>query len=153
MYLQKEGWNCGLLPKSALPPPIQVCSPEKQFFWVLKVYPDGHSLCTNTDCSWRNSFLICFSLALLFFSMAVYHIDGISCFCWLSSLNPIGSLNPIRRIISSDVHFMFLNSVFPGFLLNRSCKGISYSLLYPNGSKSVIFNTLTCGCSNCSVPY
>lgn len=59
------------------------------------------------------------------FSIPVYHSDGISCFCRLSFLNPIGSLNPIRRIILGDVLFMFFSPVSPACFIvhfNRSCE-------------------------------
>lgn len=46
------------------------------------------------------------------FSAISHDIDGISCFCWLKLLNPIGSLNPIKRFIFSDVLFKFFNYGF-----------------------------------------
>lgn len=67
------------------------------------------------------------------FSALAHDVDGISCFCWLKLLNPIGSLNPIKRFIFSDVLFKFFNYVF-WILLTISipiAKPFTPSLLVP----------------------
>lgn len=83
------------------------------------------------------------------FSALAHDVDGISCFCWLKLLNPIGSLNPIKRFIFSDVLFKFFNYVFwilltisipiakpftPSLLVpgNDTCTGCSTQLLQVN---------------------
>lgn len=77
------------------------------------------------------------------FSAFAHDVDGISCFCWLKLLNPIGSLNPIKRFIFSDVLFKFFNYIF-WILLTISipiAKPFTLSLLVPGNDTSAIHST------------
>lgn len=81
-----------------------------------KIHPDGHQTKGGVSDFSKQFFKLKKLFSTMFFtddvSSAIAHIDGISCFCWLKLLNPIGSLNPIKRFIFSDVLFKFFNYGF-----------------------------------------
>lgn len=106
--------SSGTLLQSFLSHHVNKCllaSSSKQAFQG-KIHPDGDQTKGGaSDCSkqvFKPTKL--FSAAFLaddaFFAVA-HDTDRISCFCWLKFQNPIGSLNPIKRFIFSDVLFKF----------------------------------------------